>query len=60
LIKGAETDDALSGPLGRQKVRRVVSERETVVERPWLQADCCPCVAEGVNRVTIDPQLSEW
>jgi ribosomal protein L44E len=34
----------LSGPLW--------SERETVVGRPWLQADCCPCVVGGVNRVT--------
>jgi hypothetical protein len=29
-----------------------VSEHEPVVERPWLQADCCPCVVKGVNRVT--------
>jgi hypothetical protein len=26
-------------------------QRETVVERPWLQAGCCcPSVVEGVNR----------
>ena len=33
--------------------RREVSERETAVERPWLHADCCPCVVEGVDRVTV-------
>jgi hypothetical protein len=26
-------------------------EHETVGERSWLRADCCPCVAERVNRV---------
>jgi hypothetical protein len=24
--------------------KRLVSERETAVERPWLPADCCPGV----------------
>jgi hypothetical protein len=33
-------------------VRMLVSERETVVERPWLHADCCPCVVGDVNRGT--------
>jgi 1-deoxy-D-xylulose-5-phosphate reductoisomerase len=32
--QGAETDDCV----------RVVSEHETVVESPWIHADCCPCV----------------
>jgi hypothetical protein len=31
-----------------------VSERETVVGRPWLHADCCSCVAGGVSRLTTD------
>jgi hypothetical protein len=35
-----------------RKVKRLECSEQTVVERPWLRADCCPCVVEGVNRVT--------
>ena len=39
---------ALSSP----QPQRNKSEREAVVERPWLQAVCRPRVVEDVNRVT--------
>jgi hypothetical protein len=32
--------------------KELASERQTSVERPWLSADCWPCVVEGVNCVT--------
>ena len=35
------------GPMWRQE-----SEHETVVERPWLHADCSPCGGGDVNRDT--------
>ena len=45
----ASVENASSGPNREprsQNVKRMVSERETVVERPWA-ADSCPCVVEA-------------
>jgi hypothetical protein len=33
----------LNRALRKATVRRLVSEHETVVESPWVQADWCPC-----------------
>ena len=35
-------------------IQRVRGAGRVQVERPWLQAGCCPCVVEAADRVTID------
>jgi hypothetical protein len=41
-------------------VRRVVSEHEAVVERPWLHAGYCPCGGGDVNRDTSILSIHIW